>query len=312
LTSNLSKTSALTFYFSRSKDADKNWSTQLYCFLNFTIGDSLFGSAFYEKESETKRLTVISDNGNKIESLKISGGVDDNKSTQDGNIDLQYNTQFADFGIKEELIRPKNQDTGSRTTLKFLSAFSFVTNGKDYGLSVSRPIANSFVIFKPNSTWVGQSFGVRSLSNDNESKTGLFGESLVSGLIPYQYRRVQLDPSSLDPGYTLAQESFVVYPKLRSGHLFVIGKSGLIVLRGKLTDKAQRPLALKVGFFTSLNGKTIPFFTGREGEILIEGIEPSLGKIEIDDEHFDSLEINLKNAKIGMFDIGVIELPFKN
>jgi outer membrane usher protein len=287
------------------------WSTQLYFFLNMTFGDSsTFASAFYEKQSQTKRLTVIHDTGKQLNNLKVSASVDNSVSTRDGTLDLQYNTTLADLGAREEVINIKGHQTGTKTSLRFLSSFAFVHNGTDAGFSVSRPISNSYVLFKPQDGWRGQRFGVQSTSGV-DSSTGLLGESLVSGLTPYQYRRLQLDPSQLDPGYILGQESYVVYPHYRSGHLFVVGKSGMLVLRGIIVDKDKKPQPLKVGFWTSKSGTVTPFFTGREGEFFVEGVEPTVGKIQLDDEQFEAKEINLESNKKGLIDIGNIELPYK-
>ncbi len=312
ITARIFYSSSLTFYYARSRDENRQWSTQLYCFLNFAFGESsTYSSAFYDKNSQTKRLTVINDDGKRLNSLKVAAVADDNTTSRNGSLDFQYNTSLADIGVREEIINTKGSQTGSRTSLRLLSAFAFVHNGDESAFSISRPISSSFVIFKPTEGWKGQRFGVKSSSGDNDTETGLFGESLVSGLMPYQYRRLQLDPTYLDPGYSLGQESFDVYPHYRSGHLFVVGRSGLLVLRGIMLDNDQHPLALKVGYWTSSTGKSIPFFTGREGEFLIEGAEPISGKIQLDDEQFEVKELNLAGKKSGIVDVGNVVVPFK-
>ncbi|MBY0413337.1 MAG: hypothetical protein K2Q18_04200, partial [Bdellovibrionales bacterium] len=150
---------------------------------------------------------------------------------------------------------------------------------------------------------------VQTSSGVRDAGTGLFGESVVSGLTPYQYRRLQLDPSRLDPGYILGQESFVIYPRINSGHLFVIGKSGLLVLRGKIVDNQNKPLPLRVGFWTSSAGKSTAFFTDREGEFFIEGIEATAGSIQVDDQSFKATPIDLSHKKQGIVEMGSITLP---
>lgn len=310
LTTKLVESSSLTIYAGRSRDEFKEWSNQIYFFFNMTFGESsTFASAFYEKESQTKRLTVIRDTGKKYNDLKLSASADDNKVTQNASLDLQYNTVLADVGARQEMIRPKGQSEGYKTSIRLLSAFAFVHNGDDAGFSISRPISNSFVIFKPNSDWKGQKFGVQTAGGVNDTSTGLFGESLISSLAPYQYRRLQLDPSQLDPGYILGQESFVVYPRRNSGHLFVIGKSGLLVVRGVLLDKNRNPLTLKVGFLTSAqSGKSTPFFTDRDGQFFIEGVEPGLASVQIDDDTFIPAQLDLSGKKQGMVEVGEIVL----
>lgn len=310
LTTKIFESSSLTAYAGRSRDEFRNWSNQIYFFFNMTFGSSsTFASAFYDKESQTKRLTVIRDTGVKYNDLKVSASVDDNASSKNGSVDLQYNTVLADVGVREDVLKNDGQKTGTKTSVRFLSSFAFVHNGEDSAFAIGRPISNSFVIFKPNSDWKGQKFGVQTSSGVNDAGTGLFGEAVVSGLSPYQYRRLQLDPSRLEPGYILGQESFVVYPRKDSGHLFVIGKSGLLVLRGKILDKSQKPLALKVGFWTSLSGKSTAFFTDREGEFFVEGVEASMGTIQVDDDNYRAARLDLSREKQGIVEIGNIILP---
>lgn len=311
LTTKIFESSSLTAYAGRSRDEFKTWSNQIYFFFNMTFGESsTFASAFYEKESQTKRLTVIRDTGKKYNDLKVSASADDNNSSKNASLDLQYNTVLADVGARQEVLKNNVQSEGYKTSVRLLSAFAFVHNGDDSAFSIARPISNSFVIFKPNKEWSGQKFGVQTAGGVNDTTTGLFGESLVSSLAPYQYRRLQLDPSNLDPGYILGQESFVVYPRRDSGHLFVIGKAGLLVLKGRIVDQKKNPLALKVGFFTSAQTqKSTPFFTDREGEFFIEGVEPGLGTIQLDDNNFSPAQIDMTGKKQGMVDTGDIILP---
>lgn len=309
-TSKVFDSSSLTAYVGKSRDEFKVWSNQIYFFFNMTFGESsTYASAFYDKESQTKRLTVIRDTGVKYNDLKVAASVDDNKNSKNGSLDLQYNTVLADVGLREDVSKTDSKAEGTKTSVRFLSSFAFVHNGDDSAFSIGRPISNSFVIFKPNSEWSGQKFGVQTSSDVNDSSTGLFGEAVVSGLTPYQYRRLQLDPSSLEPGYILGQESFVVYPRKNSGHLFVIGKSGLLVLKGRILDKSQKPQALKVGFWTALSGKSTAFFTDRDGEFFIEGVEASVGTIEIDDDNFRPTRLDLSREKQGIVDIGSVILP---
>ncbi len=306
ITSKIFDSSSLTFYMSRSRDEYKNWSNQMYFFFNMTFGEgSTFASAFYERESQTQRLTVIRDNGQKYNDLKVAAVLDKNKVLKSGSLDLQYNTVLADLGARQEILKSKSGIDGYKTSIRYLSAFAFVYNKSQYAFSVARPISNSFIIFKPNKDWKNQKFSVQTSSGVTESSTGLFGESLISGLTPYQYRRLQLDPSQLDPGHILGQESFVVYPRKNSGHLFVIGKEGFLVAQGKLLNRKNQPIGLKVGYWMSEFGRRVPFFTNREGDFFIEGIEASRGSIILSsDKSYKPLALDLRKRAHGINDLG--------
>lgn len=302
--------SSLNANFSRTRDESRQWNDQLYFFLNFSFDDlNTYASVYYENESKSKRVTAVRDTGNRINDLKAVGTIEDSVSLRQGSLDLHYNTILADVGIREEITDSKLNGTSNKTSIRLLSAFAFVHNGDNAAFSVSRPITNSYVIFKPNTGWEGQKFGVQTISEANESEAGLFGEALVSGLSPYQYRRLQLNPLYLEPGYVLGQESFVVYPRRSSGHLFMVGRAGLKVIQGKMVNQEGEALSLKVGLWKSETGKTIPFFTGRNGEFLIEGIDADMGSIIINDENYAARKLELNKTGIGINDLGEITLP---
>ena len=87
----------------------------------------------------------------------------------------------------------------------------------------------------------------------------------------------------------------------------VISKSGLIVLTGRMVKKNGEPVALKVGYWTSVAGKSTPFFTGREGEFFIEGIEVGQGVVQMEDE-YAPLQLDLSAKKKGIVEMGNIVL----
>jgi outer membrane usher protein FimD/PapC len=307
LTANIFHSNSLSFFMGRSRDENKVWSTQLYCFLNISFADQdTFASMFYENQSQTKRLSVIRDSGKKVQDLKVSASAEDNKLARNGSLDLQYNANLADVGIREEISTVKNGLQSSKTSLRFLSAFALVYDNQNFAFSLSRPIANSFVIFKPANNFKGQRFGT-----EDDSESGLFGESLLSGLTPYQYKRLQLNPTHLEPGHYLNQESYVLFPRFRSGHLFVVGKDSLFVLKGTILDNKKIPLPLKVGFFTTLDHKSLPFFTNREGEFYIEGTSSTKGVIQIDDNLYAPFALTVDSSKQGIVELGNISLTLK-
>lgn len=316
LTTQLFDSSSLSFFAGRNRDEFKEWSNQLYFFFNMSFGaSSTFVSAFYDKESDTKRLTAIHDTGNLNNDLKVIGNFDDNKFTQNASLDLQKNTTLADLGIRQEVTKNKNRsaenDVYYRTSLRLLGSFSFASNGRESAFSIGRPINNSFVIFKPNSDWDGQNFGVQTGNDINESRTGLFGETLVSGLTPYQYKRLLIDRSELEAGYSLDQESFVVFPRRNSGHLFVIGNSGKITVKGRMLNSKKKPIALALGFWTNADGHSVAFFTDRAGEFLIEGVEAGKGKIQLDSSDYKEKTLDLTGALKGIKEVGNIVLKSK-
>lgn len=309
LSAKLTNDATLTFSYSRSRDQYQVWNTQAYAFLNFNFPEnSTYASAFYDHQTNLKRLTAIHDNGKKMHDLKIMAIVEDSESEQNGTVDSVYNTQLADLGMRIDHQRFKGSHKNSTTfNPRILGGLSLVYQNDVWGGAISRPLNGSFAIFKPHPEFQNQEFGIHSDGNGSESKSGLFGETLLAGLTPYQYRQVQLDSTFLDPGYSLGQESFVLIPKYKSGHLFIVGQAGQIALRARLESINGSPLNLKVGYLVSATNpeKIFPFFTNRNGLLFVEGVAPGIYKLKI--EEFEDIEIDLQ-AKKGFIDVGSLKL----
>lgn len=314
LTNKLWSDGSLTIQASRNRDEFKSWSSQFFVFFNLTFGSTpSYVSAYYDHIAKVKRLTTIQDTGNSVGDIKLTSTVEDNVSSKQGSVDFQYNTVLADIGAKEEIVKQKNVEAGTRTTLRLMSAFAFVKDGENSAFSISRPISNGFAIFKPNAGWEKQKFGVQTSDGANDTETGLFGEAVVSGLTPHQYRRIQLNPLQLEPGYVLGQETFVVNPRRSSGHLFMVGQSGTAVLSGRLLDAQKNPLTLKIGYWIGEKGKTLPFFTGRDGNFLIEGVDGVAGVFVIEGDKRLELPLRIGSDKKGIVELGDLTLlPVEN
>lgn len=307
LTANIFNSNSLSFFVGRSRDENKLWSTQIYCFLNISFSNQeTFASAFYENQTQTKRLSLINDSGKKVHDLKSSASIEDGKTLRNGTLDLQYNSNLADIGLREEATDNKNGKLIAKTSIRLLSSISFVYDKDNYGFSIGRPIANSFVIFKPAKDFIGQRFGT-----ENDSDSGIFGESMLSGLTPYQYRRLQLNPTHLSPGHYLSQESYILYPRFRSGHLFIVGKDNLFVLKGTLIDQNKTPISLKVGYFTTADNKVLPFFTNRDGDFFIEGATSQQGILQLDEELYLPFSLTTVSEKKGIVDLGKLIITTK-
>ncbi len=304
LSAKIGNDATLTFSYARSRDESKRWQTLSYAFINFNIPEhSTYVSGFYDHQSNTQRITAIHDTGKRINDVKIAAIAEQDTANKQASLDTTYNSQLIDLGLRIEHAKRKGSDSYYRAIPRILGGISLVYDKENLGGTITRPINGSFAIFKSHKDFKDQSFGIRSYGNETESKTGLFDEALLTGLTPYQYRQVQLDPTYLDPGYSLGQESFVLLPRYKSGHLFIVGEAGQVALRGFFVDSKKNPLVYKVGYLIESDNreKIIPFFTNKNGQVLIEGVAPKKYKIQI--EEFGEHEIDLTGKK-GFVDFG--------
>lgn len=304
ITGRIFKSSSMTFYLSNMRDEYKKWNQFFYVFLNFSFDEGYsYVSSFYDSNSQTKRLSYYHDKGESVNSLKVLGSVESSKYTKNGEVDLSYNAPLVEFGLRESIINESKNNYYGKSAFRLLSSINFVSD-EEFKVSVSRPITNSFAIVAPDENLKGQKIGLKSNGNRIVEKSGLFNEVTVRDLIPYQYRRLQLDTSKLKEGTSLKEESYIVYPTYKSGHLLLARSSGKIAIKGQLKNDKGQPLGLIVGEVIGENQQAIPFFTNKNGYFFIEGIGPGNLKFLWGDDRPSEINVTIDKDQSGVIDLG--------
>lgn len=294
----------ISFYSSRNRDEFKQWNETAYVFLTFSIPDSnSYVSAFYDQQQKNTRINVLKDNQNRLYNFRTQGIVDYAEKSQNGELDLLYPTPVGDFGGRFAANRDDANDNEflKRGSLRVNSALAFAYQDKELGLGFSRPISGSFVLFKPEPRLKDQRIGLKSTSPYTESESGLFDEIIFSNLIAYQYRDIQLDPTFLDDGRSLEREKFVLYPTFRSAHLVKLQEKGAVIITGRIVDKNGAPISLQTGHVNN-----VVFFTNRDGEIFVEGVEAGKHQLTLDGQD-EKFYIEISKGERGMKNIGEIQ-----
>lgn len=269
----------LSFFVGRNRDENKNWNDVAYAFLTITFPDSNdFMTAFYDQQQKNSKVTYIHDNQNRLYHPKAQAIVENGPDGQLGEADVLVPTSSADIGGRITASHRLADDrVYGRGSLRLNSALVFAKNNDEWGVGLSRPVPSSFVLFSPEQRLMDQKISLKSTSPYSEAQTGMFGEITFANLLPYQYREIQLDPTLMDEGRTLKKEKYVLYPTYRSAHLIRLEDKGAVMLRGFLLKPDKTPWALQVG---NIDGKT--FFTNRDGEFFIEGIEAGRYSLRLD------------------------------
>lgn len=293
----------ISFYSSRNRDEFKRWNETIYLFLTFSIPESnSYVSAFYDQTQKNTRINVLNDNQNRLYAFRSQGILDYSQEQAAGELDLLYPTPLGDFGARLGANRHEPDDEIlKKGSLRINSALAFAYQDQEFGMGLSRPINGSFVLFRPEDRLKDQRIGLKSTSPYTEAETGLFNEIVFSNLIAYQYRDIQLDPTFLDEGRSLAKEKFILYPTYRSAHLIKLEEKGAVILTGRILDQTGKPMALQVG---RVGG--VIFFTNREGEIFVEGIEAGSHEISLDGFE-DKTYINVSKDERGLKDLGQLQ-----
>lgn len=292
----------INFFLSRNRDENKNWNDIAYVFFTWTFdGANHLVSGFHDFENRVNRLTAIRDNGNRLYSPRVTATAEEGPTRDGGEIDAFVPTPMADIGGRLTSAKFDTSDsTYSRGVARLSSALVFAYDDGYFGVGLSRPVPNSFVLFRPSQELRRQKVGLRSTSPFTEGESGPFGEITFTNLLPYQYREIQLDPTNLDEGTSLDREKFVVYPTYRSAHLIPLKDRGTVVLTGELVNSKGKPLALKVG---EVGGK--PFFTTREGRFFIEGLGAGNYTLKINDSDV-GIPLKVNKSERGVKDLGVV------
>lgn len=295
----------INFFISRNRDEFKRWNDIAYVFFTWTFdGANHLVSGFHDFENKVNRLTAIRDNGNRLYDPRVTATAEEGPERDGGELDAFVPTPMADVGGRVTAASFDQGDTSyARGVARLSSALVFAYDDGALGVGLSRPVPNSFVLFRPSRELRHQRVGLRSTSPFTEGESGPFGEITFTNLLPYQYREIQLDPTNLSEGTSLEREKFVVYPHYRSAHLIPLKDRGTVVLTGELVDRSGRPLALKVG---EVGGR--PFFTTREGRFFIEGLGAGNYLLKLSDSD-PGLELRIKESERGVKDLGV--LPYE-
>lgn len=296
----------INFFVSRNRDEFKNWNDIAYMFFTWTFdGANHLINGFHDFENRVNRLTAIRDNGNRLYEPRVSATAEEGPQRDGGEFDAFVPTPMADVGGR---VTAAKFDTADSTyvhgTARISSAIVFAYEEGMMGVGLSRPVPNSFVLFRPSEELRRQKVGLRSTSPFTEGESGPFGEITFTNLLPYQYREIQLDPTNLDEGTSLDREKFVVYPHYRSAHLIPLKDRGTVVLTGELVDAKGKPFSLKVG---EVGGR--PFFTTREGRFFIEGLEAGTYLLKLGEQDA-GVQFQIKKSERGVKDLGVV--PYKS
>lgn len=296
----------INFFISRNRDEHKNWNDVAYAFFTWTFdGANHLISGFHDFKNNVNRLSAIRDNNNRLYSPRVTGQIEEGPDKDGGEVDGFVPTPMADFGGRVTGAKyADSQDSDTRGVARISSALVFAWDKGRFGVGMSRPVPNSFVLFKPSPELRKQKVALRSTSPFTEGESGPFGEITFTNLLPYQYREIQLDPSRLEEGTSLEKEKYVVYPTYRSAHLIPLNDKGTVVLTGVLVDAKGLPMVLKVG---AAEGK--PFFTSREGRFFIEGLDKGPHVLRLDGDDGQGVAITIEAKDRGVKDLGTVPYP---
>lgn len=295
----------LAFFVGRTRDENRVWNDVAYAFLTITFPESNdFVTGFYDQKQKNSKITYTHDNENRLYKPKAMATVENYSNGQLGEADMLMPTPVAELGVRVQGQNNLDQDqVFGRGSARMNTAFVFAQENGNWASGFSRPVTSSFVLFSPEERLKDQKIALKSTSPYTEAQTGLFGEITFANLLPYQYREIQLDPTLMDEGRTLKKEKYVLYPTYRSAHLVRLEDKGSVMLRGFLLTEDGKPWALQVGHLGSA-----AFFTNRDGEFFIEGVEAGIYELMLEGNN-NKIQVQISEDDRGIKNIGILTLP---
>jgi outer membrane usher protein FimD/PapC len=176
---------------------------------------------------------------------------------------FQYNGKY---GIYSTQLSAQIGGSDNLQTYQFNASGAIVYVGKTFGFS--RPVDDSFALVR-----VGEVPGVRVYHNNQEiGKTDRSGKMVLPNFHSYDNNQIRINDKDIPLSFALKDVSRLISPGYRSGTLIEFEAKKVqaytALLKG-IKDGKKFPIEYH-SIIMKLNGKTITFQTGRDGEFFIE------------------------------------------
>tara|TARA_R110000796_G_scaffold8843_2_gene28583 strand:- start:1932 stop:4520 length:2589 start_codon:yes stop_codon:yes gene_type:complete len=173
-----------------------------------------------------------------------------------------------------------DRDRDLRTEVTFGTALVMA----DGQFAISRPVRNSFAIFKANKKAGDYQIAVEPRTGFGSSKTsysaysGALGPAVVTTITPYFNRSLQVDAPDAPAGTSLGGQVFSLNPGYRSGYSLEVGNARNVSLVGNMVDRDGDPLVFVTGLARDASildeaAEATQIFTNAKGRFFLEGVE---------------------------------------
>ncbi|OQW52817.1 MAG: hypothetical protein A4S09_08210 [Proteobacteria bacterium SG_bin7] len=281
-------------------------------FVSLQIMDSNFENSFFASQDTQYQNTNLKIVHNPSRSVgRVFGDIDylEGQSLKTYTAGLGYigyrgivEAEQRKLIDKEEVLPEKNQ-----TRLTLSTAFAYTTKGA----GLTRPIADSFALIRPNGALKGQYLEVNPTNKNPRAIADFWGPAIIPDLQSYYTDTLYVQTPDPKASSLLSQNTFVIRPTYKSGVGIALQGKLAVMLSGKLTskDSTKNSLALVTGVIVPV-GKTeiqkpFEFFTNKEGEFYLESIPPGEYDLKVDEQK-QKYRFHVPE-KMGPHDLGTIK-----
>ncbi|MBI3569927.1 MAG: fimbrial biogenesis outer membrane usher protein [Gammaproteobacteria bacterium] len=255
----------------------------------------------------------------RAQSLSASAGFVHARDHSDGSGSVTYYGERGEITAGHNVVTTfddsggSSNTTESRSELRFASALVYAGGHA----ALSRPVNNSFAIFAPDPSIRNYPVGInprgrRSEERTYEATTGGWGPAVLPDLTPYLYHTVQVDASSLPPGFDAGEGAYTFYPTYRSGTFVRLGSDANVLLDGTLLYKDKTPVTLQAGSINLVGqpeAAAATFFTNRAGRFRIEKLKPGRYVMQLYSIPGTTLPLIIPENAAGPVQAGILTLP---
>ncbi|MFW5661209.1 MAG: fimbria/pilus outer membrane usher protein, partial [Oceanicaulis sp.] len=260
-----------------SFDGDTEASAQI----SFTapLGRRSGVSGSYDSERETARARFYRTGSGGVGSTSYSATASHAPSSSQLEARASYTGNRYRAELSQGVVSSDGRDTSGQTRARVAAGLMFA----DGRTAIGRPARNGFAIVSASDTFEDAELLVEptiTFSDEEqrfEARTDALGPAVLSDLIDYQPRSVQVVPENVPPGTTLDSTDVSVRPGLRSGYSIELGGEANVAVVATLVDSAGQPVQRVSGLARregAPESEGAIFFTNETGRLYLDQLEP--------------------------------------
>ena len=193
---------------------------------------------------------------------------------------------------------------------RFLEAdlgMAFIASPK--GWAFAKPVADSAAQIMPREGYGNLSIYVDPSLDRSAASSDYFGAPVLTDLIGYVPREIQLDVANLPPGRSLGVDRPLLRPTYRSVSVVPLGSNANVQLSGVLLNPQGIAYGLVALRLTAQDsGNTVDLFTSRRGRFTSPSLPPGLYWLTIPGEAAPLRVVTITPDQTGLVDVGIVAL----
>jgi outer membrane usher protein len=257
-----------------------------------------------DTDTQNTNLGVQRNNLYAYNDYRASASVDNSPTSSHVNATGEYLAQGGVFRATEDSTASQGL-TSNTLTLGVDTGIAWV----GHHAAFTQPVTDSFVLVDATGLSPDQSLIINPVGDGHgEGQLGPRASTVLRNYASYYRNQVNLDSTSLPMGAQLEPEYYFVQPTYRSGILIPVKIVVKVVVKGQLFSETGLPIALVAGDILNARGELVDntFFTTKNGDFFLEGLEPGDYKIITNQPDLDPIDIRVADTGTHRMDTGRI------